>query len=143
MPRVAGFFGFGRIARATLVRLRAFGVTRCIYVARHTASDEAALAATHGLTEVRHVDRDALARESDVVFVLAPGGAATHHAIDEHFLRAMKRTSILVNTSRGSLVDSDALALALHEGWIWGAALDVVEGEPKIAADHPLVREPR
>ena len=84
-----------------------------------------------------------LARESDVLFVLAPGGEETRHLVNEGLLREMKRTSVLVNTSRGSLVDSDALATALREGWIWGAGLDVVEGEPDIAADHPLVNEPR
>jgi D-isomer specific 2-hydroxyacid dehydrogenase, NAD binding domain len=55
----------------------------------------------------------------------------------------MKKHAVLVNTSRGTLVDSDALALALREEWIWGAGLDVVEGEPHVGADHPLVREPR
>ena len=89
------------------------------------------------------MDLKTLARESDVLFVLAPGGIETRHIVDEKLLREMKRTSVLVNTSRGSLVDSDALAKALREGWIWGAGLDVVEGEPDIAADHPLVKEPR
>ena len=55
----------------------------------------------------------------------------------------MKKTSVLVNTGRGTVVDSDALANALHEGWIWGAGLDVVSGEPNVPADHPLVKEPR
>jgi glyoxylate/hydroxypyruvate reductase len=84
-----------------------------------------------------------VAKESDVVFVLTPGGKETSNLVDEGFLRGMKRTSVLVNTSRGSVVDSDALAKALREGWIWGAGLDVVAGEPEIAADHPLVRQPR
>jgi glyoxylate/hydroxypyruvate reductase len=84
-----------------------------------------------------------VAEESDVVFVLTPGGKDTNNLVDEAFLRKMKKTSVLVNTSRGSVVDSDALAKALQEGWIWGAGLDVVAGEPKIPADHPLVREPR
>ena len=48
-----------------------------------------------------------------------------------------------MNTARGTLVDSDALAQALREEWIWGAGLDVVEGEPQVGADHPLVKEPR
>lgn len=86
---------------------------------------------------------DEVAAESDVVFVLAPGGAQTYHIVNEEFLRKMKRTSVLVNTSRGTLVDSDALAKALREGWIWGAGLDVVEGEPNVGVDHPLVKEPR
>ena len=89
------------------------------------------------------MDVDRLARESDVLFVLAPGGAATRHVINEDFLRKMKKTSILVNPSRGTLVDSDALAKALREDWIWGAGVDVVEGEPNVRADHPLVKEPR
>jgi glyoxylate/hydroxypyruvate reductase len=55
----------------------------------------------------------------------------------------MKKHAVLVNTARGTLVDSDALAQALREEWIWGAGLDVVEGEPHVGADHPLVREPR
>ena len=84
-----------------------------------------------------------LARNSDVIFVLTPGGTDTRHLINEEFLRQMKKTSILVNTSRGSVVDSDALARALREGWIWGAGVDVVEGEPQIVADHPLVKEPK
>lgn len=86
---------------------------------------------------------DDLARESDVLFILAPGGEKTRHLIDEDFLKKMKKTSVLVNTSRGTLVGSDALGKAVREGWIWGAGIDVVEGEPQITADHPLVREPR
>lgn len=86
---------------------------------------------------------DQLARESDFLFVLAPGGPSTHHLVNEEFLKKMKRSSVLVNTSRGTLVDSDALAKALKEKWIWGAGLDVVEGEPNVPADHPLVKEPR
>ena len=55
----------------------------------------------------------------------------------------MKPTSILVNPGRGTLVDSDALADALNNGWLYAAGLDVVEGEPHITADHPLVKCPR
>ena len=99
--------------------------------------------APHGLSEFRRVDLDELARESDVVFVLAPGGPSTYHVVNEPFLKGMKETAVLVNTSRGALVDSNALAKACREGWIWGAGIDVVEGEPNIPADHPLVQEPR
>lgn len=86
---------------------------------------------------------DELAEASDVVFVLAPGGEKTRHLVNAEFLRKMKKTAILVNTSRGTLVDSDALAKALSDGEIWGAGLDVVEGEPEVTSDHPLVKEPR
>ena len=95
------------------------------------------------MRSVRRVELDELARESDVLFVLAPGGQDTRHVVNGDFLREMKEHAVLVNAARGTLVDSDALAQALREGWIWGAGLDVVEGEPQIGADHPLVREPR
>jgi glyoxylate/hydroxypyruvate reductase len=142
-----GFLGFGRIAQATLARITSFGITHCIYSSNPSsprdAELEASLAARLGLQSVRRVELDELARESDVLFVLAPGGDKTRHIISRDFLRKMKKHAVLVNTARGTLVDSDALAQALREGWIWGAGLDVVEGEPKVDADHPLVKEPR
>ncbi|KAG2068870.1 hypothetical protein BDR04DRAFT_1023344 [Suillus decipiens] len=145
--RKIGFLGFGRIAQATLARLVPFGITHCLYHSNPSSppnhARDAALAKQHKLQAVSKVDIDELSRESDVLFVLAPGGSETHHIINETLLRKMKRTSILVNASRGTLVDSDALAKALREGWIWGAGLDVVEGEPNVMIDHPLVKEPK
>ncbi|KAI0698043.1 hypothetical protein C8T65DRAFT_720005 [Cerioporus squamosus] len=145
--RTAGFIGFGRIAQATLARLIPFGFQHCLYTANPATppnpAADAALAAKHGVRELRRVPLDELARESDVVFVLAPGGASTYHIVDEKFLRGMKRSAVLVNTARGTLVDSDALAKALREGWLYGAGIDVVEGEPKVGGDHPLVKAPR
>ncbi|KAH8101935.1 hypothetical protein BXZ70DRAFT_1018311 [Cristinia sonorae] len=147
--RTVGFIGFGRIAQATLARMIGFGYTRCLYVARskdpaRAADIEQTIKARHPtLTTVKRVELDELARESDVVYILAPGGSETYHIVDEKFLKQMKKTAVLVNNARGTLVDSDALAKALKEGWLWGAGLDVVEGEPNITADHPLVKEPR
>ncbi|KAG6868151.1 hypothetical protein C0993_007095 [Termitomyces sp. T159_Od127] len=145
--RIVGFLGFGRISQATLARLIPFGITDCIYTSNPTSQPTPArdsdLAKRHGIKSLRRVDMDELASESDFLFVLAPGGPTTRHLVDEKFLKKMKRSSVLVNTSRGTLVDSDALAKALKEKWIWGAGLDVVEGEPNINADHPLVKEPR
>ncbi|GBE87384.1 Glyoxylate reductase 1 [Sparassis crispa] len=145
--RTAGFIGFGRIAQATLTRLVPFGFTHCVYTGNpSSAADptlDAALAEKFGLRSVRRVALDELARESDVVFVLAPGGQSTFHVVNEAFLKQMKNSAVLVNTSRGPLVDSDALAKACRERWIWGAGVDVVEGEPNITVDHPLIKEPR
>ena len=144
-----GFIGFGRIAQATLARMIGFGYTRCLYVARskdpaRAADIEETIKTRHPtLTTVKSVEVDELARESDVLYILAPGGAETYHIVDEKFVKQMKKTAVLVNNARGTLVDSDALAKALKEGWIWGAGLDVVEGEPYIGLDHPLVKEPR
>ncbi|EJT99278.1 hypothetical protein DACRYDRAFT_23876 [Dacryopinax primogenitus] len=141
-----GFLGFGRISQATLVRIAAFGVTRCVYYnsgRKDRSAEDQALADKLGLKEVKRVELDELARSSDVLFTLVPGGKDTFHIVDEAFLRKMKPTSVLVNTGRGPIVDTQALVKALKEGWIWGAGLDVVEGEPNIPADHPLLHEPR
>ena len=150
--KTVGFLGFGRIAQATLNRLVGFGITRCIYTTRIGSPPKRDLedslkdkfrSVNPAFEGVMQVDLTTLAKESDVLFVLAPGGAETRHIVNEELLRGMKKTSVLVNTSRGSLVDSDALAKALRDGWIWGAGLDVIEGEPDVPSDHPLVKEPR
>ncbi|KAJ6583068.1 hypothetical protein DFH09DRAFT_1145240 [Mycena vulgaris] len=145
--RTVGFLGFGRIAQATLARLVPFGITHCIYSGSPNstpdAARDAALQTKHNLAALERVDLDRLARESDVLFLLTPGGKETYHLVDAAFLRKMKPMSVLVNTGRGTVVDSDALATALHEKWIWGAGLDVVEGEPSITKDHPLAKEPK
>ncbi|KAJ7907123.1 D-isomer specific 2-hydroxyacid dehydrogenase [Mycena leptocephala] len=117
--RTVGFLGFGRISQATLAGL-----------------------ASHKLKALEHEDFDRLARESDVLFVLALG-EKTHHLVDATFLRKMKPMSVLANAGRRSVVDSDALATALREKWIWDVGLDVMEDEPAISKFHPLVKEPR
>ncbi|CAG4895359.1 2-hydroxyacid dehydrogenase [Paraburkholderia gardini] len=71
-----------------------------------------------------------LARWSDYLVVTTPGGASTHHLIDKTVLDALGPTGFLVNVSRGSVVDTAALAVALKAGAIAGAGLDVYEGEP-------------
>ncbi|OCB89117.1 hypothetical protein A7U60_g3716 [Sanghuangporus baumii] len=152
--RTVGFLGFGRIAQATLARLVAFGARKFIYTGNPNASASSLqsssaadieLATKHNLPQnaITRVSIESLAENSDVLFVLAPGGPSTYHIISHELLARMKPTAVLVNASRGSLVDSDALAQALGEGRLWGAGLDVVEGEPKVSSDHPLVKEPR
>ncbi|KAG6854099.1 hypothetical protein C0991_010513 [Blastosporella zonata] len=147
LKRTVGFLGFGRISQATLARLIPFGITDCIYTSNPTSpltpSRDEDLAKQYRINSLRRVDMDQLACESDVLFVLAPGGPSTRHLVNEEFLKKMKKTSVLVNTARGTLVDSHALAKALKEKWIWGAGLDVVEGEPNVPANHPLVKQPR
>lgn len=75
---------------------------------------------------------------SDFVTLHCPLTPATHHLVNADFLGAMKRTAVLVNTSRGGLVDEAALVQALADGQIHGAALDVLEREPPAPA-HPLL----
>jgi D-3-phosphoglycerate dehydrogenase / 2-oxoglutarate reductase len=83
-------------------------------------------------------DLGRLLAESDYVSLHAPATPDTRGLIGEPELRAMKPTAYLINTSRGSLVDEEALMRALTEGWIAGAAVDVLSSEPP-PADHPLL----
>jgi glyoxylate reductase len=88
-----------------------------------------------GATRVEMAD---LLRDSDFVTLHVNLTDETHHLIDADALRAMKPTAVLVNTSRGPVVDPDALEGALRAGEIFAAGLDVTEPEP-LPADHPLV----
>ena len=133
-------------------RLVPYGISRCVYCNSRSARLEGpleptevdhAISSTLGIPEVYAVPLTFLASESDMVIVLAPGGNETFHIVDERFLRRMKKTAILVNVARGSLVDTDALISVLREGVIHGAGLDVIEGEPNVNLDHPLLHEPR
>jgi D-3-phosphoglycerate dehydrogenase len=88
---------------------------------------------------VERVSLDALAARSDYVSVHSLLNDDTRHLIGEAFLRRMKPTACLINTSRGPVVDEKALIRALQEGWIAGAALDVLESEPPVS-DNPLLQ---
>ncbi|HWR60672.1 MAG TPA: D-glycerate dehydrogenase [Clostridia bacterium] len=80
----------------------------------------------------RFVDKETLLRESDFISVHVPLTPETRHYIGEKELQEMKKTAVLINTSRGPVVDEKALVRALEKGWIWGAGLDVFENEPEI-----------
>jgi lactate dehydrogenase-like 2-hydroxyacid dehydrogenase len=130
-----GIVGFGRIGREMARRGRGFGMN-VIYHDVHPATpdEEAELGA-------RRVEMDELLAESDFVTLHVNLTEETHHLIDADALRAMKPTAVLVNTSRGPVVDPVALEAALRDGEIFAAGLDVTEPEP-LPADHPLVQLP-
>jgi glycerate dehydrogenase len=94
-----------------------------------------------GAVAVAPVDLATLIETADVISLHCPLTPATHHLIDAGRLARMKQSALVINTSRGPLIDEAALAAALREGVIAGAALDVLEVEPP-AADHPLVGLP-
>jgi len=123
-----GIVGMGRIGQAVARRARGFDM-RVIYNnrSRLPEADEARLGA-------RYVERDELLAQSDFVVVMAPYSPATHHLLGAAEIAKMKPTAILVNSSRGGVVDDAALVAALAEKRIAGAGLDVFEGEPKL---HP------
>jgi len=126
--RVLGLVGFGKIPRCLAGKARALGLDLLAFDPYVGAEPMA----EHG---VRKVTLEDLASRADFVSVHAPLMAETRGLIGEAVLRAMKPTAYLINTSRGPLVSEAALLRALREGWIAGAALDVLETEPPAAID--------
>jgi D-3-phosphoglycerate dehydrogenase / 2-oxoglutarate reductase len=126
-----GIVGLGRIGREVVNRLAGFG---CSLIATDPVADAAEWAA-RGVTVV---PLDELLRQSDVVTLHIPLSEATRNLIGRREIALMRPTAIIVNTSRGGLIDEDALLTALREGRIAGAGLDVFATEP-VTADHPLL----
>lgn len=127
--------GFGRIARAAHTMMSGFGGPRIAY--DPFVSAEAMAGA--GVTKV---EREELLARADILSLHLPLGADTRHFVDGVRLAAMKPTAIVINTARGPLVDTVALAAALHAGTIAGAGIDVFEAEP-LPTEHPLRSAPR
>jgi glyoxylate reductase len=128
-----GIVGLGRIGAAVAARAPAFGMT----VAACTLDAPAAEApGPLPVPGVRRLSLDQLLTTSDVVSIHVPLTAETRRLIDRKALMRMKRSAYLVNTSRGPVVDEEALAWALGERVIAGAALDVYEQEPRV---HPAL----
>jgi glyoxylate reductase len=117
-----GIIGYGRIGRAVAVRASAFGMRVAHAGARATPGSDT-------------IPIDRLLATSDVVSLHCPLTPETRHLIDQAALARMKRSAFLINTSRGPVVDEAALAWALKERMISGAALDVYEDEPKVHPD--------
>src|SRR4051794_23724262 len=118
-----GIVGYGRIGQAVARRAAGFQME----VLHTSRSGGVALAE--------------LLERADAVSLHTPLTPDTRHLIDAAALERMKPTAVLVNTARGAIVDQDALAAALHEGKIAGAALDVTDPEP-LPPDHPLLDAP-
>lgn len=117
-----GVVGYGRIGRESARKLRAFGATVL-------ASDPVATEAADG---VELVEYEQLLRRSDIVVLHAPLNPATRHMIGAEQLALMPPGALLVNVSRGGLVDTDAVIAALDGGHLGGAAFDVLESEPQV-----------
>lgn len=124
---VLGVVGFGRIGQAVARRALAFGM-RVVYATDVEVTIEEDLRG-----RATEVALDELLSSADVVSLHVPLTETTKHLINETSLRAMKPTAVLVNTSRGPVIDEPALVLALREGWVAGAGLDVYENEPELA----------
>ncbi len=135
MPRLSqqtlGLVGYGNIARTVAAKARSLGMKVIAYTPR-LAPD--ALSPWGRAT----TDLNELLAEADYVSLHVPLTESTRGLLDAAALRRMKPTAYLINTARGAVVDEAALYQALTEGWIAGAALDVLSSEPP-PPDHPLL----
>lgn len=125
-----GLVGFGRIGKAMARRAVGFDMRVIYYDPSETRQDPD--------VKATRVDFETLLEESDFISLHTPLTPDTHHLIDSEALSMMKPSAVLVNTSRGAVVDMDALYEALKFKRIFAAGLDVTEPEP-LPADHPLL----
>ena len=123
-----GIMGMGRIGQAIAKRALAFGMN-VIYYNRKPLSTELEQAC-----HARYVDKETLLKTADHVMLVMPYSVQSHHFIGAKELAMMKPTATLVNIARGGIVDDNALVEALQQNLIFGAGLDVYEGEPNL---HP------
>jgi glyoxylate reductase len=123
-----GLVGLGRIARSVAAKAPAFGMS-VVYTTRRETE----------LAGARSLSLDQLLNTSDIVSVHVPLTAETRHLLDRRAFTRMKRSAHLINTSRGPVVDEEALAWALQQRLIAGAALDVYEHEPAVHPDLLLL----
>ena len=127
--KTVGLIGLGRIGTHVSRRLAGWDV-------RLLASDPYVPAERAAKLGVTLVDLGTLLTESDVVSLHCTLSEETRHIVGEKELRRMKPTALLINTARGEVVDEEAVARALGEGWIAGAAVDAFVKEP-MPAEHP------
>ena len=124
--RTLGIVGMGQIGIATALRAKSFGM-EIIYTRRNRLDEK-----TEQQLSAKYVSLDELLQQSDIVSLHCPYSTETHHLITEAQLSKMKKSSYLINTARGPIVDEEALANALIRKTIAGAGLDVYENEPKV-----------
>lgn len=127
--KTLGIVGFGRIGQAIARRAIASGMT-VVYYKRTKLTDEEEKA-----LQASHLPLEELLKKSDFVSICTPSNKETHHLFDSAQFKLMKNDAILINTSRGDVVNEKALVKALQDGEIWGAGLDVFEFEPNISPE--------
>ena len=128
-----GIVGMGRIGTATALRAKALGME----VAYHDPYAPDGRDKSLGIRRVEELDE--LLRQSRILSLHCPGAKETNKLIDERALSLMPEGSYLVNTARGSVTDGEAVARALHDGKLAGAAIDVLPEEPP-SEDLPLLK---
>lgn len=132
--KTVGIVGTGAIGVRTAQLLQAFGC-RVVAWSRTQKAEVSAMG-------VAYVSLEELMRTSDIVSLHVPLTSETKHLISRELLALCKPTAVIVNTSRGNVVDMSALAELLRDGRIAGAGIDVYEKEPPLPHDHPLLNAP-
>ena len=128
--KTIGIIGFGKIGNEVAKIANAFGMNILCYVPREKPQPD--------FRNFRFVSLDELAREADIVSLHCPLTPETTGMINAEFISKMKKSAIVINTSRGPAVDEKALADAINEGRIFGAGVDVLSTEPP-KKDNPLL----
>ena len=126
--KTLGVVGAGRIGTAFALKSKGFNMD-ILYV------DDKVNKILEQKLKAKKVDFYELLKASDFVSLHVPLNKETHHLIGEKELKMMKKTAVLINTSRGPVIDEQALVKALKERWIFGAGLDVYEYEPDISEE--------
>lgn len=127
--KTLGIFGFGRIGKAVAERAKAFGMKVVAYTPRMHGNEP---------DFVKFMPLDEMLKNSDVVTMHCPLTPETESIVNDSFINKMKDGAILINTSRGTVIDEAALADALNTGKLGGAGLDVLSTEPP-KPDNPLL----
>ena len=129
--KTLGVIGAGHIGLHVIRMAKGFGMEALAY----DINKQPFLAE---ILDFNYVPLERLLKESDVISVHAPYNKHTHHLINKENIQLVKRGALLINTARGELVDTEALLMALEEGIVSGAGLDVLEGENLIHEEHRL-----
>ncbi|KAL1497857.1 hypothetical protein ABEB36_008742 [Hypothenemus hampei] len=127
-----GIIGLGQIGQAIAKRLKGFDVGNILYTGHKEKPEGIELGA-------KFVNLDNLIRESDFIFLAAPLNNQTYQMCNSDFFSKTKKTAVLVNISRGQLVDQEALITALKTGRLFAAGLDVMTPEP-LNTDNELIK---
>ncbi|EST09141.1 D-isomer specific 2-hydroxyacid dehydrogenase, NAD-binding [Kalmanozyma brasiliensis GHG001] len=146
--KVVGFYGFGRIAQKTAEKLLVFGVSKILYTTSSVkAFTSDRFPRLHALREAfypgtqiaNETDLHTMASQADILIILCPGNASTSNTINAGVFDKMKPTSVVLNVARGTVLVNEDLEHALRSNQISAALLDVIQGEPHINTDHPLL----
>jgi len=132
--KVAGIIGTGSIGTATATLLLAFGCEVVAY--SRTEREELKMKG------VSYLSLNELLQKSDIISLHTPLTECTFHLLGKKELALCSPSAIVINTARGNIMDTEALAIALHNKQLAGAAVDVYENEPPLPATHPLLHAP-